>query len=219
VDVALLALCLIPAVFALVYLVLPLWRADGLGLVGLAFIALVAVLELADLEAAANFAKLGAATLIGFWFLAYFERLSWVVVVAAIIPIVDAFSVWRGPTRHIVSEQREVFTTFSFAFPIPGEHTSANIGLPDLLFFALFLGTSVRYHLRPGWTWIAMTLSFGATLALAVWLDVAGLPALPGLCLAFLGVNADLLWRILRGRGRPKHFRHSSVSHSRELPR
>jgi hypothetical protein len=44
-----------------------------------------------------------------------------------------------------------------------------------------------------------MTLSFGATLALTVWFDIGGLPALPLLSLGFLAPNADLLWRKLRG--------------------
>ena len=80
---------------------------------------------------------------------------------------------------------------------MPGEHASANLGLPDLLFFAFFLAACVRFRLRTGWTWVAMALSFGATLAIAVWLDLGGLPALPGLSIAFLGVNGDLLWRRL----------------------
>jgi hypothetical protein len=46
-----------------------------------------------------------------------------------------------------------------------------------------------------GWTWIALTASIGLTMALAVWWDVAGLPALPGLAFAFLIPNGDLLWR------------------------
>jgi hypothetical protein len=139
-------------------------------------------------------------TSFAFWFLSYFERLWWLVLVAAIIPFIDSYSVWRGPTRHIVDEQREVFTTLSFAFPVPGEHGSANLGLPDLLFFALFLAAAVRWRLRVFWTWIAMVLSFGATMAIAVWWDVGGLPALPGISIAFLLVNADLIWKELRGR-------------------
>ena len=43
-----------------------------------------------------------------------------------------------------------------------------------------------------------MTLSFGATMALATAYDVYGLPALPLLCLGFLAPNADLLWRRVR---------------------
>jgi hypothetical protein len=197
-DVAVLALILIPAVFLLVYLVLPLWRAHGLLLLALALGVLAVVLTSAGLDVVANFVKAGAVTAAGFWFLRYFENLGWVVLVAALVPVIDALSVWRGPTQHIVSEQREVFTALSIAFPIPGERASANLGLPDVLFFALFLAATVRFGLRTLWTWLAMTLSFGATMALAVAFDVAGLPALPGLCLAFLGVNADLIWARLR---------------------
>jgi len=47
-------------------------------------------------------------------------------------------------------------------------------------------------------TWLLMSLSFGATLALAVWLDLGGLPALPLLALGFLLANCDLIWKRLR---------------------
>jgi hypothetical protein len=193
-DVAFIGLLLIPAVFLLVLLVLPLWRAPRLFLVGLAFVALAAVLQVAGWDAAAGFAKLGAVTALGFWFLSFFERAAWVVAVAVIIPFVDAYSVWRGPTHHIVEHQEHLFSTLSFAFPVPGEHGSANLGLPDLLFFAVFLGATARFRLRTYATWACMTLSFGATMALAVWADVSGLPALPLLSLGFLLPNADLLW-------------------------
>ncbi len=204
-DTLFIAFVLMPAVFALVYFSLPFRRARGLALLAVAFGALAAVLEAGDLEALANFAKLAAMTSLAFWFLEFFERLSWVALVALMIPVIDSVSVWRGPTRHIVTEQREVFTTLSFAFPVPGEPSSANLGLPDLLFFALFLAAAVRWRLRIGWTWIAMVLSFGATLVFAVLFDTAGLPALPGISIAFLAVNADRIWRDVRGpprRGR-----------------
>ncbi|MBD0348537.1 MAG: hypothetical protein ICV59_05230 [Thermoleophilia bacterium] len=200
-DVAFLAFVLMPAVFALVWPALPLRRAPGLALLAPAFAVLAVILHAAEAEPVANFAKLGAMTALAFWFLDYFERLSWVVLVAALIPFIDSLSVWRGPTRHIVTEQREVFTTLSFAFPIPGEDASANLGLPDLLFFGLFLGAAARWGLRVGWTWLAMVLSFGATMALAVAFDADGLPALPGLAFTFLGVNGDRLLRAVRSRG------------------
>ena len=202
-GVAFLSLVVVPAVFGLVYLALPLFRHRGLVLVGLAFVALAAICEAADLGALANFAKLGAVTCIAFWFLTYFESLSWVVLVAAIVPWVDAWSVWQGPTHAIVSQRKEIFTTLSFAFPAPGERGSANLGLPDLLFFALFLATTARFRLRTGWTWLAMMLSLGATMAFAVGFALNGLPALPGLSITFLAVNADLLWRRLRPRRAP----------------
>ncbi len=194
-DIAWVAVVLIPAVFGLVWLVLPLWRARGLFVLALACAAVAVAFEVSGADVLANFAKLAAVTLLGFWFLAFFESASWVVLVAAIIPWVDAYSVWRGPTRHIVHEQKELFTSLSFAFPVPGEHGSANLGLPDLLFFALFLAAAVRFELRPGWTWLALCASFGTTMALAVAFDVGGLPALPLLSAGFLLANGDLLWQ------------------------
>jgi hypothetical protein len=83
---------------------------------------------------------------------------------------------------------------------LPVEHASARLGFPDLLFFALFLGAAARFGLRVRWTWVLMTASFGVTIALTVGLDVAGLPALPGLSIGFLLPNLDRLWRLLRSR-------------------
>lgn len=301
-DVVVVSGVLIPASFTLVWLALPLrtWRG-GLA-VGLALALLAAVWHLADLDVAANFAKLAGAAAIAFWFLSYFERLSWVVIVAAVIPLVDAGSVWRGPTRHIVTKEPEVFGALSYAVPVPGERaltvrweqpragrpsryhvyrgegdapaearvnrrpipaatttfvdrgeetdttyryaveavtpdgrrsrsatvtapaggearpprgrsadaraprivsvssvpSTLNLGLPDVLFLSLFLGAAARWRLRVAWTWVAMLVSFAATMALAIWVDpfgIGGLPALPGLSIAFLAANADLLWR------------------------
>jgi hypothetical protein len=172
--------------------------------VGIALLVFALVLDHADARLGANFMKLAAMTALAFAFLQLFENVSWVVLVACIIPIVDSYSVWRGPTQHIVAHQRHLFTTLSIAFPVPGEHGSANLGLPDLLFFALFLAAAARFHLRVVWTWVALVLSFGATMALAVGFDVAGLPALPLLSLGFLLPNADLLWAAIRPRGRPR---------------
>jgi hypothetical protein len=194
-DIAFLALVLIPACFALVWLVLPLRTARGLVALAVGLAVLAWAFHEAGWSTPENFCKLFAVTFVGFAFLEYFEVLSWVALVACIIPFVDAFSVFspRGPTNEIVKHHEHVFTTFSFAFPIPGEPSAANLGLPDLLFFSLFLAAAARFGLRAGWTWVAMTASFGITLAIASeWRG--GLPALPLLAIAFLGVNADLIW-------------------------
>jgi len=199
-DIAWLDLVLIPLVFSLVWLALPLWRLRGLVVVAAACALAAVALHLGGAPIAADFAKLAAVTFFAWWFLSFFETVGWVVLVACIIPFVDAYSVWRGPTNHIVNHRKEIFSTLSFAFPVPGGHGVANLGLPDLLFFALFLAASVRFGLRPLWTWAGMVISFGATMALAVAFDVGGLPALPGLSIAFLAVNADLIRRRLRTR-------------------
>jgi hypothetical protein len=203
-DTAVIALVLMPAVFGLVLLVLPLHRARPLQLflLAVALALLAVVFNVAGLEALSNFAKLGAMTMIGFWFLNSFESVAWVVLIACIVPWVDAYSVFFGPTKTITEKHGHVFTTLSFAFPVPGENGAANLGLPDLMFFALFLAAAARFELRVYWTWLALTLSFGATMALAILTDQNGLPALPLLAVAFLGANADLLWRRLRSARR-----------------
>src|SRR2546429_106049 len=71
-DVAWLVCVLIPAVFGLVLLALPLRDARGLLPAGLAFAVLAAVLTIADFDVFANFARLGATTLLGWWFLGWF---------------------------------------------------------------------------------------------------------------------------------------------------
>jgi hypothetical protein len=192
-DVALLAGVLIPAVFSLDLLALPLSRARGLLPLAAALGVLAVLAEVGDLEVLANFAKLAAVTFFAFWFLGFFEELVLLVIVALIVPWVDAYSVFRGPTGHIVSKHPHVFTNLSFGFPLPGGQT-ARLGLPDLLFFALYLAAALRFKLRFGWTFAAMAAFLGATVALAQWTELNGLPALPAISLGFLVPNADLLW-------------------------
>ena len=200
-DVAFLTVVLIPAFLLVPPLLLPLAFRRGLLLVGLALVALALVLRAAELDVLFNLAKLFALVAIGFWFLSYFETVAWAVLVAAIIPWVDAISVWRGPTDYVVEEQPQIFDNVSIAFRVPGEEGTANLGPPDVLFFALFLAAADRFGLRVGWTWLAMTALLSGTLILTATTDVAGLPALPAICVGFLLPNADLLWRELR---RPK---------------
>jgi hypothetical protein len=202
-DVAFFAFVLLPAVFALVWLALPLHEARGLPLLVAAFAAAAAIFGTAGLDTASNFAKLFAIVALAWWFLGYFESAAWVVLVACIIPWVDAYSVWRGPTGHIVKHKPGLFEQLSIAFTPLGEHGAARLGLPDILFFALFLAAAARFRLRVAWTWVALVASFGATIALAVEFQASGLPALPGVSLGFLLPNVDILWRRWR-RANPK---------------
>ena len=137
----------------------------------------------------------------GWAFLRLFEQLSWVILIAAIIPAVDALSVFapNGPTHEIVNHHPQVYSALAVAFVVPGGG-AAGLGPPDILFFALFLAAAVRWGLRPGWTWLAMTGMYSLTLVLANAADVNGLPALPFLSAGFLLANADLLWKRLRPR-------------------
>jgi len=186
-----------PATLGLVYLALPLWSRRRLVVAVVALALLALVFSLLDLGLEANFAKLFAAVFAGWAFLILFEQLSWVVLVAFVIPAVDAFSVWRGPTKAITSHHFEVYTAVAIAFLVPGGG-AAYLGPPDILFYALFLAAAARWRLRIFWTWFAMTFMYGFTVVLAQAVHVDGLPALPFLSFGFLVANADLLWRSIR---------------------
>jgi hypothetical protein len=190
-DVVFLTFGLIPLTFSLVWIGLPL----RLGWAAVVLVSISVVLEWAGLDIVANFVKIVTVVAVAWWFLSFFEALSWVLLIAVLIVPVDIFSVARGPTKEIVENQPQVFNALSISFPLPGEHNSAQLGLPDVLFFSLFLGAADRFGLRVGLTWLFMALSFGATLALAVGFDISGLPALPLLSVAFVLANADHFWR------------------------
>jgi hypothetical protein len=197
-NVALVAVAVLPGTLLLALLALPLWKRGPwlwLAVLVLALLALLFTVTHHGLEA--NFAKLFAALFAGWAFLSLFEALSWVVIIALVIPFVDIISVWRGPTHAITQKHFHVYLDVAIAFLVPGGG-AAYLGPPDVLFYALFLGAAARWGLRVGWTWIATTFMYGLTVVVANVANVGGLPALPFLSFGFLVANADLLWRRLR---------------------
>ena len=198
-DIVIVSAAVLPATLLLVYLALPLsgtgWPPLLAATVVLALLA--AVFSMLDWGLPANFAKLWAAVAAGWPFLTLFEELSWVVIVAVVVPFVDAISVWRGPTHSITAHHVGVYTAVAIAFLVPGGG-AAYLGPPDILFFALFLSAARRWSLRVGWSWIGATAMYGLTIVIANAVNVNGLPALPFLSFGFLAANADLLWKRLR---------------------
>ena len=200
-DVLVVSLVVLPLTFAVPWLALPVAPTRLVLPVVAASVLLAVLFGLAGMGALFNVAKLLALVAVGYLFMQLFEALSWVVLVAIVIPWVDAISVWRGPTDYVVSEQPGLFERVSIAFRLPGEEGSANIGPPDILFFALFLATADRFGLRVRWTWLSMVGLLALTLTLTSVFDISGLPALPAIAIGFLLPNADLLWRAWRERG------------------
>jgi hypothetical protein len=194
------SVAIMPATLALVLIALPLWRERWLFPAAVALALIAFGCAQANWGLAGNFAKLWAAVFAGWAFIRLFEELSWVVLVAVVIPVVDTFSVYAGPTKIIVKDHFGTYTAVAIAFLLPAGG-AVNLGPPDVLFFALFLAAAARWSLRVVWTWAAMTFMYGFTVVLAYALDVRGLPALPFLSVGFFAPNADLLWRHLR---RPK---------------
>jgi hypothetical protein len=200
-DVAVASLLVIPATLALIWLALPARKSPLLPAVVLGLAGAAVLLEIAEYSVAANFVKLAAVAGAAWVFLRFFEDASWVLLVALVIIPVDIYSVAKGPTKTILEEKPELFDRLSVSFPLPGETYAAQLGLPDVLFFALFLGAADRFGLRVGLTWLACTGALALTLPLAVAFDLSGLPALPFLSVGFVLANADLLWRSVRRRG------------------
>ena len=147
----------------------------------------------------ANVAKIVAAAALGIWIAEELERLSWIVVVAAVSAAVDIVSVAAGPTKAILGKGPVVVGYFTIAVTWSGYTYSeafSGLGISDVIFFSLYLGAARRFGLRVVWSAVAMVASFLITIAAAMWWTA--LPALPLLSVAFLAVNADLLWRRLR---------------------
>jgi hypothetical protein len=208
-SVAVISCVVMPAMFGLTWLALPLREHRRISVGGsLTCVALALLLGALDAPVFANFAKFGAVTLAGWVFLWAFESLSWVVLVACLIPWVDAYSVWHGPTRDITDNHPAVFTKLSIAFVVPGGN-AARLGLPDVLFFAVFLGAAARWGLRPFLTWLLMVAGLVITITLTTFWATGGLPALPAIALGFLLANCDLLWtRLARPKLRALEQRH-----------
>lgn len=195
------ALVVLPAFAAAIWLALPLARSETLRLLLLALVAgaLAVVLVLIGVDSVASVAKLACFALVGFCFLTLFEELWWIALVAVLVPWVDIWSVAAGPTEYVVEERPGIFERIAVGFPTPGDTGSVSLGPPDVIFFSLFLAAADRFRLRVAATWVGMSACLGATLVLVwTWDDVAGLPALPAICLGFLAPNADLLWRDVR---------------------
>jgi hypothetical protein len=150
----------------------------------------------------ADLAKVTAAAALGIWISDELERVSWVVVVAAVSAVVDIVSVAAGPTKALIGQGPVVIGYFTVAITWAGysyAEAFTGLGISDVIFFALYAGAAQRFGLRTGWSVAAMAASFLGTIALATYWTA--LPALPLLSAAFLAVNADLLYARLRRPG------------------
>jgi hypothetical protein len=197
-TIAIATLGVIPGTLLLVLIALPLWQKRWLLPATIVLVLAAVICWLAGWGLAGNFAKLWAAVFAGWTFLKLFEQLSWVLLVAIVVPVVDLLSVWRGPTHALTRpETFHVYTAVAIAFLLPGGE-AFSFGPPDILFFALFLAAAARWHLRIVGTWLAMTGMYSLTVVIATNTHFHGLAGLPFLSFGFLLANADLFWRRLR---------------------
>ncbi|HEY5388285.1 MAG TPA: hypothetical protein VIL79_10335, partial [Thermoleophilia bacterium] len=119
----------------------------------------------------ANVAKIVAAAALGMWIATELERLSWIVIVAAVSAVIDIASVAAGPTKALIDKGPVVVGYFTIAvtwFGYTYAEAYTGLGVSDVIFFALYLATAQRYGLRVGWSAVAMVASFLATIAVAM---------------------------------------------------
>jgi hypothetical protein len=154
-----------------------------------------AVLSSPAPEAAAPFKAMFAAG-VGFALARAIPVGSVVYLLAVAVAIADAVSVSMGPTHYLVTQRPDVVDYLALTIPAWGGAFS-QLGISDLVFFAVYLLTAWRFGLRRAITAAALTLSLVCALAIAVLAHVT-VPALPLLSLALLAPNLDLVWTSLR---------------------
>ena len=138
-------------------------------------------------------AKILFATTAGLWLAMMLTTISQVLLIAALIIFVDFWSVFLGPTKHMVESGGPWIDYFTISLPVFGADAVSRLGVSDIIFFSLFVGCALIWRLRRLLTAIALACSFVVTMVIGVSLDV-GVPALPLLSIAFLLANGDLLY-------------------------
>ncbi len=160
----------------------------------LASLAVIIASIAADMGALEAITKVIFATSAGLWISLMLTSITQVVLIASLIIVVDFYSVFLGPTKKIVESGSAWIDYLTIHLPVFGAPAVSQIGISDIIFFALFVGVTISYGLRRVITACAMTLSFVATMVLGVSFEL-GVPALPLLAISFMLANADIIFR------------------------
>ena len=112
------------------------------------------------------------------------QKPNYLVLAAIVGAVTDIFSVYAGPTKHLIGTG--AFGYLSFAWPLIGAGgVQGIVGVGDFVFLALFFDGARRFKLDDRVTlWAmcgAMIVGFAFT-----WITQAGVPALPFFAVALL---------------------------------
>jgi uncharacterized membrane protein YagU involved in acid resistance len=154
--------------------------------------------------AIADPSKVLFAAALGFWLAEQITSPALVVGIAVLAAVADIVSVAVGPTKALLEHAPGAIGYFTLAFAWPGRDPAqafTALGVSDAIFFCLYLCAARRFHLRTAATVVGMALSI--VVSVVIGLRVSAVPALPLLGVAFVGVNADLLWHGGRPGRRP----------------
>ena len=117
---------------------------------------------------------------------------SYIVPLALVAAVADLWSVFAGPTAHII-EIPTYYRYFLVCYPRLGsEILYPMLGMGDFTFLALFLTLIPRFELRPRATSWGIIISFIVALLLSI-ISNKGIPVIPFMATAFLVANWELL--------------------------
>ena len=141
-------------------------------------------------------AKVVFAAALGFWLAEQITGPAIVAGIALLAAVADIVSVAVGPTKALLAHAPGAIGYFTLAFAWPGRDPASvytALGVSDVIFFCLYLCSARRFRLRTAATVVGMALS--VVISVVIGLQISAVPALPLMGVAFVGVNADLLWR------------------------
>ena len=112
------------------------------------------------------------------------QKPNYLVLSAIVGALTDIFSVYAGPTKHLIGSS--AFGYLSFAWPLVGAGgVQGIVGVGDFVFLALFFDGARRFNLDDRKTLWAMCAAIGVGFAFT-WITEAGVPALPFFAVALL---------------------------------
>lgn len=122
---------------------------------------------------------------------------SWHIAVAALFALfVDCWSVFAssGVTRTMVETRPDLLKYLLLGFPIPALGVRGIMGISDFAILAILIFHSWKFEFDLKQNILVLFLALSATLILVHIIGV-GLPAIPAMAIAFVGLNSRRLWR------------------------
>lgn len=112
------------------------------------------------------------------------QKPNYLVLAAIVGALTDIFSVYAGPTKHLIGSS--AFGYLSFAWPLVGAGgVQGIVGVGDFVFLALFFDGARRFKLDDRVTLWAMCAAIVVGFVFT-WITEAGVPALPFFAVALL---------------------------------
>jgi hypothetical protein len=149
----------------------------------------------AALHAVGNLGMLMAAIGLGLWVGRGLQKPNYLVMAALVGALTDVFSVYAGPTKHLLGTG--AFPYVSFHWGILGQGgVMPIVGAGDFVFLALYFFGARKFGLDDRKTLLAMIAALGLGFWTGWWFQVA-IPALPFMSAALLSVHGrELLAKI-----------------------